>query len=275
MTFTNGSQLAIASVLLLVAGEVSGSEPSFEGAEMYSLVPQVIEHGTSQEPITILITMIGQGPKVAIGRTTVTLAAGLKWVDGDLEHVGHPSLAWNGPRDNQWSIKIRALGSGSTNVRLSLTVRVSGHQTDESVMSLPIVVSGDELAFGTPRRIRSETVRNGQRYRYAGLFLVPIEGPEDVTTSDIVHGPAAIYKQAGTCTTCPAGPFEVSLVAFVGTDGKLISSRYLEGQAGGDADEETIRAAQRALSRWRFTPARTKFRKLAHWMFVRVPMQGR
>jgi hypothetical protein len=263
----------LAAALLLAAGVASGS-PGFEGTPIFSLSPQVIEMGGAQDPIEILVTMGGECQKNAIGRAIVSLEPGLEWIDGDRERVGHPSYFWDGPRDNQWSIRVRASGPCSTTVRASLSVKVNERQTDEVVMLLPIVIVGDNVTVGTLRTVRQESVRDGQRYRYAGLFLVPIDGPEEVTTADIEHHPVVTQKQTGRCDKCPAKVREITLVAFVGADGRVIASRSIDESLGNETDQEITRAARVALSKWRFTPAKAKSRSVAHWVFVRVPVQG-
>jgi hypothetical protein len=61
----------------------------------------------------------------------------------------------------------------------------------------------------------------------------------------------------------------------VKSNGMIHSKRFLadEGGAGGTIPA-MIQSAETALEHWKFAPARTPTRSIAHWMFVRVPVRG-
>jgi hypothetical protein len=271
----NVSLAIAASLAIWLSPFQAGASSQYgEGAPRFSIFPQVIESGGPKDPFRILLTMAGQGPSHALGKATVTIGKGLEWVEGDRVHAGHPSDFWKGPRDNQWSVRVRASEPGSTAVRVLMSVQVGPNQVDEVVMNLPVVITAHGVTFAIPRPVRMETVRNGQRFRYGGLYLVPIDVPEEVTSADIKDGPTVIEQQPLKCSQCPSELKEVAFVVFVGRDGRLLSSRMLE--LGGEAkiSAETAKGAEEALQHWKFSPARTKkSRAVAHWTFVRVPVE--
>jgi len=83
-----------------------------------------------------------------------------------------------------------------------------------------------------------------------------------------------IEQQPVKCSQCPSELKEVPFVVFVGRDGRLLSSRMLEPGGRAKISAETAKAAEEALQHWKFSPARTKkSRAVAHWTFVRVPVE--
>jgi hypothetical protein len=267
--------LAIAASLAiwLAPFQAGASVDQYEGDPSFSIFPQVIESGGPKDPFRILLNMTGQGPSRAIGKATVTIGKGLEWVDGDREHAGHPSVFWKGPRDNQWSVRIRGTEPCLTSVRVLLSVQVDPHRVDEVEMNLSVVITAHDVTFAIPRPVRTETVRNGQRFRYGGFYLVPIDAPEEVTVTDIKEGPKVIEQQPVKCSQCPPELKEVPFVVFVGRDGRLLSSRMLEPGGTAKISAETAKSAEEILRHWKFSPARTKSRPVAHWTFVQVPVE--
>ena len=266
--------IAASLAIWLAPLQAGASGNHYEGAPSFSIFPQVIESGGPKDPFRILLNMTGQGPAHALGKATVTIGKGLEWVEGDREHSGHPSMFWRGPRDNQWSVRIRGTEPCLTSVRVLLSVQVDPNQVVEIEMNLPVVITGKTITFEGPRPVRMETVRNGQRFRYGGFYLVPIDAPEEVTPADIKEGPTVIEQQPVKCSQCPSELKEVPFVVFVGRDGRLLSSRMLEPGGRAMISAETAKAAEEALRHWKFSPARTKkSRAVAHWTFVRVPVE--
>jgi hypothetical protein len=273
MPCPNGMLAIVASLLLgFLPFHAGASVNQYEGAPQFSIFPQVIESGGPKDPFRVLLTMRG-GPLHALGKSTVTIGKGLEWVEGDREHAGHPSVFWKGPRDNQWSVLLRASGPCSTSVRVSMSVEADRSQVDEIEMEMAVTVNGESVTFGIPRPVREETIRNGQRFRYGGLYLVPIDGPEEVTSADIKQGPTVVEKYPIKCPECSSQLTEVTFVVFVGRDGRLLSTRVLDTGGKAKVSAETAKGAKEALQHWKFSPARTKSRPVAHWAFVRVPVE--
>jgi hypothetical protein len=266
--------IAASLAIWLAPFQADASVNQYEGDPSFSIFPQVVESGGPKDPFRILLNMTGQGPSNALGKATVTIGKGLEWVEGDREHSGHPSMSWRGSRDNQWSVRIRGTEPCLTSVRVLLSVQVDPNQVVEIEMNLPVVITGKTITFEGPRPVRMETVRNGQRFRYGGLYLVPIDVPEEVTPADIKEGPAVIEQQPVKCSQCPSQLKEVSFVVFVGRDGRLLSSRMLDPGGTARISAETAKGAEEALQHWKFSPARTKkSRPVAHWTFVSVPVE--
>lgn len=263
------------SLALLAPGKGSGSTPAFEGIPNFAIFMQPAEYGAPHEPFRVLISMGGDYPSDVVGTGTLRLGPGLTLVNGELVHKGHVSFSWRGEVDRKWYLELRAVGPGRTEIRALLKVAVGNDRTDEMEMVLPIEVDEQSLHFGSARRARAETIRGGQRFRYGGEFLVPIDAPEEVSPTDIVEKPKAIVRDTAICEACPPAQVELPFVVLVGPDGGVRSSRLADG--GREAAEATpamIQSAQAALKRWKFTPGRTRLGPINDWVIVLVPVQG-
>ena len=261
---------SLVGLLLISVSLASG--PRGEGTRTFSIVPQFTGVDEAGKTFTVLISMRGgdypEG-SVAVGR--IDLGPNLAWVKGDSAHTAHPSSLWTGPKDNLWTITLRAVAPGRSEVRASMRAEVGGGRIDEMESCLEIFVAADGIRAGSVRAIREETIREGQRYRHAGRFLVPIDGPEEVTTSEIRVRAAAVLKVPATFAGVPPKGIEVRFIAFIDPKGELHSFRVLPSSTGEDApNPEIVSAATQALRRWKFSPARAGSKDVADWVNVRV-----
>jgi hypothetical protein len=243
-----------------------------EGVPQFAVSPQLDDPAGPPEAFRVVISMGGPDcGKSVLGRATIHLGPGLSWVSGDSVHVGHVSTLWDGPRDDTWAIVLNAASTGSTEIRASLTVDVGNAQVDEDEALLPIEVTADRVRAGIVKSVRHETIRHGRRYRYGGLFLVPIEGPEDFTSQGIVERARAVREEAAACPECKGKEQEVPFVVFIDSRGALHSYRPLSlAQEVSPPTPAMVSAAEEALKRWKFSPGRTRTRSVADWLVVRV-----
>lgn len=257
---------------LLTAGITWASPPSSEGARTFYIFPQVTQCDASTGQFSILVSMRGiDYPPHAIAVGRIMLGPGMTLIAGDTLHVAHPSLAWNGPEDYRWSLTLRAQRGRAVELRAAMRAEVGDGRIDEMESQMQVHLDADGIHATVPRTVREETVRAGQRYRYGGKFLVPIDGPEFVTASDIKVHALPIKEVAATCPTCPADGSKVAFVAFVDPSGNVRSSRALQNRKPGEhLSPDMLAAAAKALSRWTFSPARAGTGPVADWAIVEV-----
>jgi hypothetical protein len=159
--------------------------PGSDGGPDFSVFLESAEaQPSTRESIKILVSMTSEWSMPA--RSEIMLGPNLKWKSGDRVHTGHPGPRWQGEPDRAWTIELRAVREGRTYVRASYFCQIDDGYIHEMVVELPLQVDSDSVRFSEARPVRVETVRMGERFRYAGEFLVPIDGPEDVVPGDIV-----------------------------------------------------------------------------------------
>jgi hypothetical protein len=260
-----------------LAGRPANAIPTFEGTPDFSIFIQSAdpEQPVSRESVKILAAMSGSWyPAGAKAQSEILLGPSLEWKSGDRVHTGHPSDRWQGTPDRLWPIELRALKNGSTYLRATFSARVSVDRTDEMVIELPLLVQAEGVRFGVAHVVRAETIRKGQRYRFAGMFLVPIDAPEEVVSPDIIKRARVTYQAVGHCTDCDSGHYELPFVAFVTARGSLRSFRYLSNYVSKPDSPMIVQAAERSLRQWKFAPARTKNRPVSDWVLVKVPVDS-
>lgn len=248
------------------------SSPSVAGFGGPSIFPQIATSGGPLEPFTILTSIGGDySLKGAMCRGTLRLGPHLELISGDLAHAVRASAAWEGDSSYLWSVVLRASRFGSTEIRAFVRMDVPPDRFDEMELLLPLEVGADGVKTGRARTVRTETVRAGQRYRSAGEFLVPIDGPENVMPWEIKERPHVLVARKGTCAECPGEEHWIPFVVFVGPHGEIRSHRFLgtDRDARG-ATPAMIETAEEALKDWKFAPARTKSRTVTDWITVRV-----
>jgi len=172
---------------------------------------------------------------------------------------------------------------GNTYVRATLSYRISCTHTprgcgdeyaDEMVVELPMFVDSGGVTFSMVRTVRDETVRMGQRFRYGGDFLVPIDAPEEVVYSDIIQRARVIHQESGHCTGCPPGHHEVPFVAFVTSRGAVRSLTFFPNRDSSNSPPAVVHAAEIAIRRWKFEAARTENRRVADYVRGVVPVDS-
>lgn len=269
--------LGAAVVTLALTGGADASTPSLgEGSPDFSVSAQPLRYDQpyrASDPIDILVSMsVMPYEKKRRAKTRVRLGPDLAWLAGDSVRIADLS---GREAVERWTVTIRSLKDGNTELRAAMSVG-GPENLKEMDIALPILVDKGIVTFGTVRVLRTEAVRGKQRYRYGGRYLVPIDGPEEVTTAEITRGPVVLKSVTAECGECPDTLSRtLPFVVFVKSNGMIHSKRFLgdEGGAGGTIPA-MIQSAETALEHWKFAPARTPTRSIAHWMFVRVPVQG-
>jgi len=260
----------VATILCLLLAETTWAALSGEGMRAFYVWLQPIQSGSPRDVFKVLASAGGDYPPSTIGRITLRPGPGLRLVDADTVRLCHVSLAWRGAEDRKWYFHLRADGPRKTYLRALVRVDASKSQTDEMAMEMPINITNDAVVFGSPYETREETVRDGQRYRYAGEFLVPIDAPEDLANPDIVERAKPIRMPKATCPTCEKSG-ELPFVVFVRPNGKMRSTRFLEYAMGAEgATPRMIQSAREALHGWTFTPGRTRTKAITDFVVVRV-----
>jgi len=215
--------------------------------------------------IRLWFSMAGmQFDTAATGVAHITLPPGLKLVSGDTLHVGQPA-----GRNDHWRLVVVPQLAGDYEITGTLRITSDKGRLDEADLVFRCHIEADTAAVEDSRVTRLETVRHGQRYRYGGRYLVPIEAPEHVTQAEIERSGtrAAIRASSpGRCVNCGTkGTVEARFVVFVNATGSVVGARPL--QALPPAVE---RAARDVLEGWKFEPTRVHGHPVSDWLRVTV-----
>ena len=271
------SWLVILGALLLIvrpacAGYGAEGEPSFGISGYFQSPPSL------GQPTTLLVRIWGEDtydePITSVARLSVP--EGIEVLLGDTVSVAHVDRHTRRRAERLVLLTIRPVRYGTYRIRGRLAIDAGPmHGADETDFDLPLTIQPDTLLYArAPRPTRFENVRHGQRYRYAGRYLVPIDSTQALLEEEITSKPRAVEQEAATCHTCPGPlPTVVPFVVMVGSDGTVRESRFLDIQETGSIDPALVVAANRVLSSWKFEPARAGERAVADYVVVRVPVR--
>jgi len=216
----------------------------------------------------------GGGTKTAVGEVHIAIPDGFQVVAGDTSRQVHPSNNWMGPQDREWDLYLRPTRTGVSTLRGWIRIaRAPSQGWDESESVLDFDVRADTVIVRRfSRAIRHERVVDRQRFRYGWQHVVLIDGPEEDVEGNRAaeSSPQAIATQTGTCRGCGlTEPRAVRLVVTVGVDGTV---RWIEPRPASAAPEDSrvIDAAEQAVKRWLFRPARLGDRAIPNWAEVEV-----
>ena len=248
-------------------------EPAFGISAYFTGKPEI------SQTTLLLVRVWGEKsyghPVVGVAR--VSVPDGIEVVAGDTVRVARVSPRSRTKSERRWQIMIRPTRLGSYVIRGALRIDAGpAGGVDETDFVLPLEMRPDTvISARAPRATRFENVRDGQRYRYAGRYLVPIDSSEALLQDEIDQRPKAAQKKEAFCPACPGPlPAVVPFVAMVGSDGRLRESRYLDIDEEGTLDPAVVAAARDALGMWAFEPARAKDRPVADYTVVRVPVKA-
>jgi hypothetical protein len=141
---------------------------------------------------------------------------------------------------------------------------------DEGEYELPVNVQSDTAVIETIRIVREERSLGGQRYRFGGRFMVPIDASERVSREDIENKPELIGRVVARGGN--GQNRRVRCVAFIDKSGHARSVRVL-AQDGLSVDE--ARAVEKAALKARYRPARAGQKLVADWVIVDVYLEER
>jgi len=199
------------------------------------------------------------------GIAHVQLGRLVSLVGGDTLHTGRAKGA-----SQEWIVTVRADSPGEYEIRGSLGVRENGnlHEVD---LSLPFRLGTDSAVTEPSHVTRAETVRGGQRYRYGGRFLVPIDHPEEFIQADIeLHGSRATGPEVleARCGKCPGSGLTIRMVVFINSEGAVQGASPVLPWSG--LGEQAVEAAREYIGRFEFRAARLGGKTVADWGLVDV-----
>src|SRR5205814_1187436 len=168
-------------------------------------------------PTTLLVRVWGEDsydvPVTSVAR--ISVPEGIRVISGDTLSIKHVNQ-WSRRRaDRLIPIVIRPERAGSYRIRGSLEVDAGPeHGADETDFVLSVDLEQGTVAYSrAPRVTRFENVRHGQRYRYAGRYLVPIDSTQALLEEEITSKAKPRSQEEASCPACP-GPLPTA-VPFV------------------------------------------------------------
>jgi len=274
--------LWIAAILLFVAAPApparanvgAEGEPTFGISGWFKNPPRL------NEEATLLVRIWGgdayDHPSTSVGR--ISIPDGITIVSGDTVSVARVDRHSRRRAERVVSLVLRPTRPGSYVIRGRLEIDAGEeHGTDQTDFNLPLTLDQDApVVVQAPRVTRYENVRHGQRYRYAGRYLVPIDSTQALLEEEITEKPKPIVEGVAACHGC-AGPPKVLVpfVVMVGSDGRIRDSRFLDIQEEGTTDSNLVAAASAELSQWQFEPAKAGATPVADYVVVRVMVEDR
>jgi hypothetical protein len=271
--------LLFAGLAFSLHGQPARANPGAEGEPAFGISAHYVGAPRLLKPTPLRIRVWGEDtygrPVVSVVR--VSVPDGIEVVSGDTVHVTRVSNRGRRQAERRSSIVIRPTKLGSYVIRGSLRIDAGEDRgVDETEFVLPLEVRADTVLYArAPRVTRFENVRGGQRYRYAGRYLVPIDTTEALLEEDIDQKPRPSRQEIALCPACPGPlPTVIPLVVMVGSDGVVRETRFLDLDEQGAVDPASVEAARRAVEKWVFEPARAGDRPVADYTVVRVSVRA-
>lgn len=247
-------------------------EPTFGISGYFKAPPRL------GQAVTLQIRIWGEDeydhPITSVAR--ISIPEGIEIVSGDTVSVARAYRHSRRRAERVLQLVLRPARYGSFLIRGWLGIDAGEeHGADETDFHLPLTLEPDSSNYArAPRATRYENVRHGQRYRYAGQYLVPIDSTQALLEEEITEKAKPATQEAASCHGCPGPlPIVVPFVAMVGSDGRVRESRFLDIQEEGTTDPALVAAASAALSGWLFTPAKANGVPVADYVVVRVPVK--
>ena len=270
--------LAWLAVFLIPVSRASAAfgaegEPAF-GISGYFKTPPRLDEAT-----TLLVRVWGEDtydqPITSVAR--ITVPEGILVISGDTVSVVRVSPHSRKHAERLIRLVIRPERLGSYVIRGWLGIDAGEeHGSDETDFLLPLSIEADTVTPARgPRPTRYENVRHGQRYRYAGRYLVPIDSTQALLQEEITEKAKTKIQEPADCPGCPEPlPVVVPFVVMVGSDGRVRESRLLDMEYAVTTNASLVAAAADALAHWEFTPALSGDRPVADYVVVRVPVRA-
>jgi hypothetical protein len=269
---------ALAALTILASSSPARAGYGAEGEPAFGISGYFQSEPRLGQPTTLLVRIWGENtydvPVTSV--TRISIPDGIELVAGDTVSVAHVDRHSRRKTERVMELIIRPTRYGDYRIRGGLAIDAGEeHGRDETDFYLPLTIRADTLTYGrAPRSTRYENVRHGQRYRYGGRYLVPIDSTQALLEEEITVKPKATVQQAASCHTCPGPlPTVVPFVVMVGADGRMRESRFLDIQETGTIDPALIAAASHELASWQFEPARAGSLPVADYLVVRVPVK--
>jgi len=260
-----------------IAASRAPANPGAEGEPAFGISGWFKSPPRLDEPTQLLVRVWGEDaynpPVSSVAR--ISIPDGIEIVSGDTVSVAHLTKRSRRRVERVIHLVIRPTRLGSYLIRGWLGIDAGAERgADETDFFLPLEIQPDTVIYArAPRATRFENVRRGQRYRYAGPYLVPIDSTQALLEEEITLKAKPTVQEAAHCPDCPAPlPTVVPFVVMVGSDGRARETRFLDIQDEGTIDPLVVTAATGALARWQFEPARAKDLPVADYLVVRVPV---
>lgn len=266
--------IRILAVMLIAHGTAHASSGSVVPHDSPLWVSYVQRSWITGEPVSLLVSVDGAYERNSTATVSIQLPEGAKLVAGDLVRLIHPSAAWRGPADREWELRFVPGAPSLGQVRLNVRhVSSDGYHIDEGDYVMSVGPPSAETANGRFEPVREETIRKGIRFRYSGFALIPIDGPEYVTTQHLSVRARALGGPPGVCRSCNVSGSEdsVRFLAVISREGRLLEARVL-GRAPGSPLSAAAKAARAALDLWNFSPAQAPIGPVADWVILFVPI---
>jgi hypothetical protein len=254
----------IVACLAIVCGNVRtarATQPSDEGDAPFGISSRLTGAPRVGEEVSLWVGVGSVGDSTCLAQLRLRLPKGVELVAGDTL-IGGQACS-----DRISSVlRLRILASGRHEIVCDLSI-VSGVGVDETQLIITMQSDRDSGAVVGRKYTRAETVRDGQRYRYGGRYLVPIAGPEDVTQGTLATwgkramGPAVIETECRACVRETA--VRVPVVVFVGPKGDVVGVRVRGTQP---VAQSVVEVATRAVHTKTFAPAQYAGRAYADWI---------
>jgi hypothetical protein len=254
------------------AGLGAEGEPAFGISGYFKSPPKL------NQPTTLQIRVWGENeyepPATSVAR--ISIPDGIEVLSGDTVSVVHVDRRTRRRPERVFQLMIRPAHYGSYLIRGRLAIDAGEmHGSDETDFTLPLTIQPDTVTYArAPRPTRFENVRRGQRYRYGGRYLVPIDSSQALLEEEITEKAKPTVQEAASCHGCPGPlPTVVPFVVMVGSDGRVRESRFIDMQEQGTTDPALVAAASAVLSRWQFEPAKANGLPVADYVVVHVPVR--
>ncbi len=254
-----------------VAQSPCSAHVSMEGVPPFNFSALWLDRPRQDQPGRFIVFWEGTYADTAVGRVSLHLPAGVELVSGDTAVAGHP-----GGEGFRWEVRVRCPNASPVLIRGEMWVNNAWFGVDEGEFELPCGSAPESLANGRSRMVREENVRRGQRFRYGGFFLVPIDSAQRVTEKEIgEHGTKAqvLMSSPVVANISGAAPGDtLTSVVFVKPDGTVRDLRLFARYERNAALVALIKAE---VSRtWRFQPAGLRGVRYDDWVLIRVPIAG-
>ncbi len=200
------------------------------------------------------------------GEIHVHLPAGVALVSGDTAYVG-PA----GPGGRQWRLTVIRTDSTTEPIRAELAASLDSMEREELEVELSCNLATPWRNLRPSHTVREELVREGQRYRYGGSVLVPIDSSARVTELDLerAHTRARAVPGRGVTSQSVQVSDTLRCIVVVRGSGAIRAVRFA-GSAPlwlrGPVEAELHRS-------WRFVPATFHGRGIDDWVTVDVPLR--
>lgn len=256
-----------------LAGGAAEGEPAFGITAWFVKPPRL----SQESPLVVRVWGENTYGNRVESTVQISVPEGIRVVSGPTFSVASSSAGRHARSERKWKILLRPTKPGVYEIRGTLRIDAGTDRgVDEAEFAIPLEVQSDTVVAGSPRPTRFEHVQQGQRYRYADHFLVPIDSSEALLQEEIDQKPQVVRQEAAVCSVCAGTlPAVVPLVLMVGSDGLLREARYLDIiEVGEEIDPTIVQAAKEALPRWIFAPATSRGRPVADYLVVRVPVKA-